>query len=300
MKEIELIIEANFDESKKKLLEETKRRKELSRNAKAKLKRAFRFARLITKKYPDKNLNDINNIEGDEISKFKIRQKAEREYEEKRELEDRKKQEKEDYKIKQFEEVLETKLFKEYLTKIYFIQHIMLYLQTFFIRNFNWVCYFFMILDHMLSGSILTLVYPLSIFCYALLEYPRPKKIYWILVLYYTLILMCAKFIIQLKIVFIIINEETYKQLTNNLYENRLGLKYIEKTFSSEFIRYIFFDALIIICVLINRNLLISEGLWFQREEEIENIYEASERITIYGKKTYISIPYQKKYRSTV
>lgn len=84
MKEIELIIEANFDESKKKLLEETKRRKELSRTAKAKLKRAFRFARLVSKKYPDKNINEINNLEGDEISKFKIRQKAEREYEEKK------------------------------------------------------------------------------------------------------------------------------------------------------------------------------------------------------------------------
>ena len=289
MKEIELIIEANFDESKKKLLEETKRRKELSRTAKAKLKRAFRFARLVSKKYPDKNINEINNLEGDEISKFKIRQKAEREYEEKKELEDRKKQEKEEYKIKQFEEVLETKLFKEYLTRLYFIQHILLYLQTFFIRNFNWVCYFVMILDHMLSGSYLTLIYPLSIFCYALLEYPRPKKIYWNLVLFYTLILMCAKFFIQLKIIFFILEKDVYKNLIKNLYENRFGLTYVEKTFSSEFIKYIFFDALIIICVLINRNLLISEGLWFQREEEIENIYEASERITIYGKKTYTS-----------
>ena len=44
-----------------------------------------------------------------------------------------------------------------------------------------------------------------------------------------------------------------------------------------------------IICVLVNRDLLISEGLWFQREDEIENIYEASERITIYGQKTYTS-----------
>ena len=289
MKEIELIIEANFDESKKKLLEETKRRKELSRTAKAKLKRAFRFARLVSRKYPDKNINEINNLEGDEISKFKIRQKAEREYEEKKELEERKKLEKEEYRIKQFEEVLETKLFKEYLTRFYFIQHILLYLQTFFIRNFNGVCYFFMILDHMLSGSILTLVYPLSIFCYALLEYPRPKKIYWNLVLFYTLILMCAKFFIQLKIIFIIFEKNIYKQLIDNLYDNRFGLKYIENTFSREFIKYIFFDALIIICVLINRNLLISEGLWFQREEEIENIYEASERITIYGKKTYTS-----------
>ena len=287
MKEIELIIEANFDESKKKLIEENKRRRQISRSAKAKLRRAFKFARLITKKYPDKKWNEINNLEGDEISKFKERQKAERELQEKKELEERKRAEREEYKLKQFEEVLETKLFKEYLTNFYLIQYILIYLQTFFIRNFNWVCYFFMILDHMLSGSVITLIYPLSIFCYALLEYPRPKKIYWILVLYYTLIIMCAKFFIQLKIILVILEEETYTKLINKLYYNRIGLRYFDTPFSRKFIKYIFFDAIIIICVLINRNLLISEGLWFQREEEIENIYEASERITIYGKKTY-------------
>ena len=289
MKEIELIIESNFDKNKKKMLEENKRRQLLSQNAKAKLKRAFKFARLVSKKYPDKNLKEINNLEGDEIKKFKIKQKAEREYEEKKALEEKKKAEREEYKLKQFEEVLETKLFKQYLKKIFFIQNILLYLQTFFIINFNWVCYFVMILDHMLSGSIITIVYPLSIFCYALLEYPRPKKYYWILVLYYTFIIMCVKFFIQLKIILMILSEETYKELTDNLYHCRIGFRYFSNSFSGEFMKYIFFDSLIIICVLINRNLLISEGLWFKREEEIENIYEASERITIYGQKKYSS-----------
>ena len=289
MKEIELIIEANFDKNKKKLLEENKRRRILSRNAKAKLKRAFKFVKLVSKKYPDKTLKEINNLEGDEITKFKMKEKAEKEYEEKKQLEDRKNAEKEEYKLTQFEEVLETKLFKEYLTTFYFLQQIMIYLQTFFIKNFNWVCYFFMILDHMLSSSIITLVYPLSIFCYALLEYPRPKKIYWILVLYYTFIIMCAKFFIQLKIILMGLDENIYKELIDTLYHYRIGFRYFSSSFSGEFVKYIFFDALIIICVLINRNLLISEGLWFKREEEIENIYEASERITIYGKKHYSS-----------
>ena len=92
MKEIELIIEANFDPNKKKLLEENKRRKILLRNGKAKLRRAFKFAKLVSKKYPDTALKDINTLEGDEITKFKMKQKAEKEYEEKKELEDKKKQ----------------------------------------------------------------------------------------------------------------------------------------------------------------------------------------------------------------
>ena len=283
MKEIELIIQAHFDENKKKILEEEKRRKEISKNAKAKLKRAFKFAKLVVKSNRGK---DINILEGDEISKFKMRQQAEKEQEQ-NELEERKKAEIEEYKVKQFEEVLETKLFKKYLTKGYFFQYILIYLQALFINNFNWICYFVMILDHMLSSSVITLVYPLSIFCYALLEYPRPTKLYWILVLYYTFIILCVKFFIQLKIRKFIMEDKTYEDLIDNLYHNRIGFKYYESTFSGEFMKYIFFDALIIICISINRNLLISNGLWFNREQEIENIYEASERITIYGNKKY-------------
>ena len=287
MKERELIIEANFDKYKKKLLEENKKKKMLSKNAKEKLKKAFKFVKLVSKNYPDTSLKEMNNLDVDEISKFKIKQKTEKEYQEKKELEERKKTEKEEYKLKQFEEVLETKLFKEYLKRPYFIKYIFIYLQALFINNYNWVCYFFMILDHMLSSSVITLVYPLSIFCYALLEYPRPKKNYWILVLYYTFIIMFIKFFIQLKIILMILDEKVYKELIDNLYNYRIGFRYFSSSFSSEFIKYIFFDALIIICVLINRNLLISKGLWFKREEEIENIYEASERIAIYGKKKY-------------
>ena len=259
----------------------------LSKNAKEKLKKAFKFVKLVSKNYPDTSLKEMNNLDVDEISKFKIKQKTEKEYQEKKELEERKKTEKEEYKLKQFEEVLETKLFKEYLKRPYFIKYIFIYLQALFINNYNWVCYFFMILDHMLSSSVITLVYPLSIFCYALLEYPRPKKNYWILVLYYTFIIMFIKFFIQLKIILMILDEKVYKELIDNLYNYRIGFRYFSSSFSSEFIKYIFFDALIIICVLINRNLLISKGLWFKREEEIENIYEASERIAIYGKKKY-------------
>ena len=286
MKEIELIIEAHFDEDKKKELEEEKKKRELSKNAKAKLKKAFKFAKLVTKKAPEKENKEINNFEGDEISKFKMKQQAEKD-KEKDELEEKKKMDIEEYKLKQFEEVLQTKLFKKYLTTGYFIQYIIIYLQAFFINNFNWICFFFMILDHIVSASVVTLVYPLSIFCYALLEYPRPTKTYWILVLYYTFIILCAKFFIQLKIRIFILEDKIYNDLIDKLYHNRIGFKYFESSFSGEFMKYVFFDALIIICVSINRNLLISNGLWFSREQEIENIYEASERIAIYGNKKY-------------
>ena len=158
-------------------------------------------------------------------------------------------------------------------------------------NNFTWFCYFFMILDHMVSGSLISLIYPLSIFCYALLEYPRPKKYYWMVIIVYTMIIMFIKFIIQLlKVIFCSIKiydladedkdlntfKDGYKELITKLDYYRIGFKYFDSTASRSFIIYILFDALIIFSILINRNLLISEGLWFKREEEIENIYEAS------------------------
>ena len=97
-------------------------------------------------------------------------------------------------------ELFDTKLFKRYLKTGYLLEHILIHIQAIFINNFTWVCYFFMILDHMKSSSIITLIYPLSIFCYALLEYPRPKKNYWIACLIYTMIIMFIKFIIHLNI----------------------------------------------------------------------------------------------------
>lgn len=47
-------------------------------------------------------------------------------------------------------------------------------------------CYIFMILAHIFNGSLLSAVYPLSIFIYALLEETRPKKWYWLFLILYT------------------------------------------------------------------------------------------------------------------
>ena len=294
MKDIELLIESQFDKKKKQFLEEkrlkeTKSKKNINKFKKFgnNLLRLNRFAKTIyggQYKPGDLFSDNLKNKEGiDIVELFRIQTEKERAEKEKKEKELQIKKQKLGY----IEELFGTKLFKKYLKTSYQIRHIFLYLQSFFMNNFTWICYFFMILDHMVSASIITLIYPLSIFCYALLEYPRPKKYYWMACLIYTMIIMFIKFIIQLKAAFIFISEDQYEELIENLYNYRIGFRYYKKTFSRKFIKYICFDALIIFSILINRNLLITEGLWFQREEEIENIYEASERISIYNTKKY-------------
>ena len=290
MKDIELLIESQFDKEKKRFLDlkrmkEAKSKKNINKFKKFgnNLLKLNRFAKLLYGKFLGKRESIIKENKENLLELFRIQTEKERAEKEKKEKELKKKQQKLEY----IEELFDTKLFKKYLKESYQVRHIFLYLQSLFINNFSWICYFFMIIDHMANESIISLVYPLSIFCFALMEYPRPKKSYWNFCIVYTMIIMFIKFLIQLKIILLFITEKTYTNLVIKLHYYRIGFRYFSSTFSKDFMKYIMFDALVIFSILINRNLLITEGLWFKREEEIENIYEASERISIYKTKKY-------------
>ena len=182
-------------------------------------------------------------------------------------------------KFKQFINLLDTRLFKIYLTNFFQIKSILLNLPNFISNNFDYFCYIIMIIEHMINASFLTMFYPLSIFCYALLENPHPKKIYWQTCIIYTIFVLCVKFFFQLKLFNTIFDKEKYIEFLDTLYYYKVGISYFEVGFGIDFLNYIAFDAFVLIILAINRNILISNGLWDKREEEIENIYEANERI---------------------
>ena len=48
------------------------------------------------------------------------------------------------------------------------------------------VCYFAMILNHLVTASILSMLYPISVFLWAMLSVPRPTKAYWVTIITYT------------------------------------------------------------------------------------------------------------------
>ena len=289
MTDIELILLSYFDPKKKEEFEKKKLIEEKAKKHIDKFKKfgnnllkLVKFKKMLDAKELTNKNNQLNYTNTYILELFKQHnEKQKQEQDEKDRLERKRKE-----KISQFEDLLETKLFQKYLKTSYQIKHILFYLFVLFINNFTWVCYFLMILDHMVSSSLVTLIYPISIFCYALLEYPRPKKTYWIFILFYTMIIICIKFIIQIKLFSTFVVESRYNELIrNNLYNKRIGFVYYTSTFSYSFLSYIIFDALVVCSILINRNLLISDGLWEYREEEIENIYEASERIAVYKDK---------------
>ena len=286
LKSIELLFEANYDEQKKIELEENRLKAERSKMAKRKFSNLYNLHK-ITKMDAYKNNEKKKGEDMDILGFFKEKIKKEKEEREQIEEAEKIKECREKYKFQQFEELLETNLFKKYLTKNYLLENLCYLTFSFFVHNFTTICYLVMILNHIMSASLITLFYPISIFCYALIEYPRPKRYYWSICLYYTVFIVLLKFFIQQKLFTIFLSEKNYEDIFYPLYQYKIGLKHHYDLFSGEFIKDIIFDLLTLLTILINRNLLITDGIWFEREEQIENIYEASERIAIYQTKTY-------------
>ena len=73
--------------------------------------------------------------------------------------------------------------------------------------------------------------------------------------------------------------EEKYKEFVDTLYHYKIGIRYFEEGFGIEFFGYIILDSLLLLVLCINKNILIGNGLWDKREEQIESIYLANERV---------------------
>ena len=72
-----------------------------------------------------------------------------------------------------------------------------------------------------------------------------------------------------------------------NFYKYKIGLKICNSNFSSDFFNFILYDALVLIVLIINNYLLVSKGMWITREQNIETIYQAMERISINEENQY-------------
>jgi hypothetical protein len=64
--------------------------------------------------------------------------------------------------------------------------------------NFDSISYIFMILTAMVNPGILTLIYPFSVFGYALFEETRPPPRYWYFMMGYTQVLILTEFVFSL------------------------------------------------------------------------------------------------------
>jgi len=92
--------------------------------------------------------------------------------------------------------------------------------ETFFyimISKTQTMIYFSMILSMYMNAGIISVVYPVSVFGYALLEETRPRKEFWNFIRVYTTVILLFKLLMNLSILEESLKSDTFKYYSNLL-----------------------------------------------------------------------------------
>ena len=156
----------------------------------------------------------------------------------------------------------------------------------FLFENNEYIIYFFLLLNHLINGNILSLMYPLMVLIFGIIQYPRPSKLFWKILMIYTTLIIFLKFAIQLNILEMIDFTKDfilYFEESNEKYISSLGLKKISEHDFLLFMSYIIPDFILLLLLIINQIILIRKGLWYITETDYESIEEANDRIIRYN-----------------
>ncbi|XP_043565936.1 piezo-type mechanosensitive ion channel component 2-like, partial [Chiloscyllium plagiosum] len=129
------------------------------------------------------------------------------------------------------------------------------------------LCYFVMILNHMVSASVLTMVLPILVFLWAMLSVPRPKKRFWMLAILYTEITVVVKYCFQFG--FFPWTSTSYRMYYFNqpfYLPNIIG---IEKKDG-----YVHYDLIQLLALFLHRSILKCHGLWDSHDAVKEQHFE--------------------------
>lgn len=118
----------------------------------------------------------------------------------------------------------------------------------------EFICYFFMILNHLKSASLLSVPLPISIFLWAMLCIPRPTKTYWITSITYIEAVVVVKYLFQFK--FFPWNQSS-NVLVNEAVQKVILIIGIEKQD-----QFAVFDLFALLVIFLHRTILKRLGLW--------------------------------------
>ncbi|XP_041824079.1 piezo-type mechanosensitive ion channel component 2-like [Melanotaenia boesemani] len=117
------------------------------------------------------------------------------------------------------------------------------------------VCYLVIVLNHMVSGSCLTLVLPMLVFLWATLSVPRPSKTFWMTAIIYTEVTIVIKYFFQFG--FFPFNQKLEVDRSKPFHPpNILGVEKKEG--------YVLYDLLQLLALFYHRAILKCHGLWDQ------------------------------------
>ena len=179
--------------------------------------------------------------------------------------------------------------FNHYCSKKRVIFIVFKSLLNFFSENFEYTVYFFMILNHLIYGTVSSFFFAFLVFILGIIQYPRPNKLFWKITLIYCTIIIFLKFILQLNIWNYFENFQKIIDIENNplSFFAIIGIYKLTNYRFFDFFYYVIFDFLVLTSLIVNQFILIRKGLWYMTEIDYENIEESNDRIIRYntGKK---------------
>ncbi|XP_015975334.2 piezo-type mechanosensitive ion channel component 2 isoform X9 [Rousettus aegyptiacus] len=115
------------------------------------------------------------------------------------------------------------------------------------------VCYFVIILNHMVSASVITLVLPILIFLWAMLSVPRPSRRFWMMAIVYTEVTIVVKYFFQFG--FFPWNKQV--ELHKDKPYHPANIIGVEKKEG-----YVLYDLIQLLALFFHRSILKCHGLW--------------------------------------
>ncbi|XP_066538548.1 piezo-type mechanosensitive ion channel component 2 [Hoplias malabaricus] len=123
------------------------------------------------------------------------------------------------------------------------------------------VCYLVIILNHMISASVATLVLPILIFLWAMLSVPRPSKRFWMTAIVYTEVTIVIKYFFQFG--FFPFNQNIEVDKIKPFHPpNIIGVEKKEG--------YVHYDLVQLLALFFHRSILKCHGLWDEDEPKSE------------------------------
>ena len=139
--------------------------------------------------------------------------------------------------------------------------------------NIQAIVYFLFFMNHFVYASLESIVFPLSILCYAMLEYPRPKNIFFRIMLIYVEVVFFIKFILQLTI---------WDSISGGDFLNNYDDKYKIGFYRArhDIFSYVLWDVLLMFGLLFREYYILRIGMWTKVETDYESLGEAQERFS--------------------
>ncbi|XP_077078207.1 piezo-type mechanosensitive ion channel component 2 [Siphateles boraxobius] len=153
------------------------------------------------------------------------------------------------------------------------------------------VCYLVIILNHMISASMATLVLPILIFLWAMLSVPRPSKRFWMTAIVYTEVTIVIKYFFQFS--FFPFNQNVeVTQMKPYHPPNILGIEKKEG--------YVHYDLLQLLILFFHRSILKCHGLWDEDDPKMsQKDLRLHQDESVEEEKMAVMIPAEEEKKST-